>query len=220
MKRSYTTVFFDLDGTILDTCSSILGSLRITTRKVLGRVIPDEVLIAKVGQPLITQIESFTATPEERDAVLAAYRQHNEVNLNEKIQPFEGIGKTVDELRDAGFRTGVVTSKRRSIAESSLAYFGLRERFECLVGLEDTANHKPHPEPLFKAAELLRVPLVECVYVGDSPYDMQAAHAADIPCIGVTWGEFFSRPVLEAENPTILVDKPAEIPSALSRIVR
>ena len=193
--------------------------MRYATRKVLGRVIPDGVLVEKVGQPLIDQMIALADTPEQSEILLKVYRSHNERNLYENSKPFKGVPEMIAAVKTRGATLGVVTSKRRSIAGGSLAYYGLLDEFSCFVGLEDSEEHKPNPAPLIVAAKALEVPLSTCVYIGDSPYDIQAAQSAKIPCIGVTWGKFFSREILEAEQPQRLIDSPEELMDALHEIL-
>ncbi len=208
-------VLFDLDGTVLDTHDAILESLRYATRVVLGAPLPDEVLVAKVGQPLATQMRTFAPDPEVAEELLRVYRANNEQDLNVHIEPFPGIEQVFSALRAEGFTVGVVTSKRHALAESSLIHFGLRDYLACVNGMEDSAGHKPDPDPLIQVAQDLEVPLDRCLYIGDSPYDLQAARAAGIPSIGVTWGKFFSRAVLEPERPQRLIDSMDELLPAI-----
>ena len=213
------TVLFDMDGTLLDTFEPILISMRYATKKVLGRVIPDSVLVEGVGQPLVDQMVALADEPNQSDVLLKVYRAHNEQNLYENSKPFAGVAEMVAEVKALGAKVGVVTSKRHSIASGSLSYYGLLDQFDCFVGLEDSTEHKPNPEPLFVAANMLNVNISSCIYVGDSPYDMQAAQAAGIPHIAVTWGKFFSREILEAEHPQKLIDSPNELVKALYEIL-
>lgn len=215
---SRDVVLFDLDGTLLNTYDAILNSLRYATGKVLGAPLPDEELTLRVGQPLQTQIEHFTDDPAKQEEILLTYRADNEDDLNSGISPFPGIREAVERLRLRGFRCGVVTSKRHAVAQDSLEHFGLMELFDVLIGLEDSERHKPDPEPLLRGAEAMGAGLENCIYVGDSPYDLQAARAAGIPSVGVTYGVFFGRDVLEPEDPAQLVDDPASIPEACMAI--
>lgn len=213
MKRDI--VLFDLDGTVLDTHDAILASMRYATRTALGMEIPDEKLLSLVGQPLVTQMRCFAPDAGTASEMLVAYRTHNESNLNETISPFDGIDDVFCRLNAAGYTVGIVTSKRRALAEESLIHFGLRDQLALVNGMEDSVAHKPDAEPLIQAAKDLGVSLDRCLYVGDSPYDLQAARAAGIPSIGVTWGKFFSRPVLAAEHPANLIDSPDELFGAI-----
>ena len=53
------------------------------------------------------------------------------------------------------------------------------------------------------------------MYVGDSPYDLQAAHAANMPCVGVIWGKFFGRDILLEQMPSVLIASPEELVGAV-----
>lgn len=215
-QRCRDVVLFDLDGTVLDTYAAILDSLQYATRTVLGAALPDDELVSMVGQPLVTQMRVFAGGDEAlAQRLLVTYRAYNEAGLDDRIAPFAGVPEAFEALRAQGFTVGVVTSKRRGLAEQSLIHFGLCEGLACVRGVEDSTAHKPDPDPLLHAAEALGVDAGQCLYVGDSPFDIQAAHAADMPCVGVTWGKFFSRTQLEGERPSVLIDDPAELVGAV-----
>jgi pyrophosphatase PpaX len=73
------------------------------------------------------------------------------------------------------------------------------------VTLEDTTKHKPHPEPLLRGLELLgSIPKVRAAYVGDSPFDVEAAKAATLTSVAVSWGAF-SESTLRTAEPDHLV---------------
>ena len=91
----------------------------------------------------------------------------------------------------------------------------LERFFDVTVGAEDTERHKPHPEPLLAALDRLDADVEGAVYVGDSPFDVQAAKAAGIGSVAVTWGRIHSRERLEAEEPDAVVDTVEELLAAL-----
>ena len=91
-------VLFDLDGTVLDTHDAILDSMRFATQKVLNKTIPDEVLVAEVGQPLVTQMRTLAPDEETAQKLLGVYRARNEEDLDQKTKPFSGI-ETLEVLQ-------------------------------------------------------------------------------------------------------------------------
>jgi pyrophosphatase PpaX len=109
-------------------------------------------------------------------------------------------------LRDEGRRLGIVTAKRRATVELAFAKIPIAHLFETVVGGDETERHKPDPEPLLLALERLGARPEEAAYVGDAPFDVQAAKAAAVFAIGVTWGGIHSRERLEAEQPDALAD--------------
>lgn len=219
LKPKRDVALFDLDGTVLDTYAPILESMRYATKTVFGEALPDSKLVSMVGQPLVTQMQAFAAErgcgSEVADELTRVYREYNERDLDEKSFPFPGIPEAIASLKNAGFTVGVVTSKRAVLATKSLKAHGLFDAFACVNGAEDSTAHKPDPDPLLTAAKKLGVSPDRCVYVGDSPYDLQAAHAANMPCVGVTWGKFFGRDILLEQMPSVLIASPEELVGAV-----
>ena len=184
-------VLFDLDGTLVDSIELILASMRHATTEVLGEALPDRVLMHNVGVPLRVQMREFC--PERAEELLSSYRAHNEIVHDELLAEYPGIEAGLEELVSAGYRLAIVTSKSRPVAMRGLSRFGLEGYFEELVAYEDTAIHKPEPEPLLEAARRLGVPIDRCAYVGDSPHDMNAAIAAGAVPVAALWGPFRAR---------------------------
>jgi pyrophosphatase PpaX len=112
-------------------------------------------------------------------------------------------------LRDRGQRLGIVTAKRRATVDLAFAQLPLAHLFETIVGGDETERHKPDPAPLQLALERLAADPRDAAYVGDSPYDMQAARGAGLFAVGVTWGGIHGREVLtDAE---VIVDRAEEL---------
>lgn len=196
---------FDFDGTLVDTTEMIFQGMRHATTSVLGREdFSREELLANVGQPLPRQMELFDA--EKAELLLEAYRAHHEEHHDALIAEFPGVAEALSRLRAAGVRIVVVTSKRRRSVEMALEKFpGLDLVVDLFVTMEDTTKHKPHPEPLLKGLELMGdIPREEAVYVGDSPFDVQAAKAAGLTSVAVSWGAF-SEDTLREADPDYLV---------------
>lgn len=209
-----TAVLFDFDGTIVDTTDLIYRSMRYATSTVLGRDYPRETLLNGVGRPLSEQMKIFDA--ERADELLDVYRRHNEAHHDDFIQEFPGIEEALSRLREAGLELAVVTSKSRISVEQTLARFpGLGEVVDRFVTMEDTTEHKPNPEPLLKGLEILGAVSQEAAYVGDSPYDIAAAKAADLTSYGVSWGAFPHESLREAGPDYLFSDVDGVVESLL-----
>lgn len=208
-------VLFDFDGTILDTYDVILESMRFTMRTVLGKELDASTLMEKVGQPLAVQMMDFAGDEVERDELLSVYRGYNAEIHDSMVKPFDGVEKTLSELVDRGYPLGIVTSKRHSPALHGLKLFGLEVYFDCLVGADDCDTHKPEPGPLIYGAELLGVPVKNCIYVGDSPFDIQAGKRAGAVTVAALWG-MFSQARLRAEKPDFECEDIGEILTLLA----
>lgn len=184
-------VLYDNDGTLVDTHDLILASMRHTTKQVLGRGFPDETLMKGVGTPLSSQMLEFAEGDEAlAEEMLRVYREHNHAHHDDEISLFPGVECGLRRLREAGFGQGVVTAKLHALAQHGLEIVGVWDSLDCLVGPDDCPKAKPDPEPIVMAAGLLGCAPEECVYLGDSPYDMQAGIAAGCVTVAALWGMF------------------------------
>ncbi|MDP2183397.1 MAG: HAD-IA family hydrolase [Actinomycetota bacterium] len=201
-------VLFDLDGTLIDTVALILASMRHATEAVLGAALPDEVLMQGVGIPLDTQMRAIS--PDHAEELLLAYREHNWEVHDELIAEYPGTEEVLVELARRGLPMGIVTSKSRRVAMRGIERFNLARYFEVIVCSDDTEVHKPDPLPLELAADQLGVRLSQCAYVGDSPYDMQAALAGGAYAIAALWGASSAEEML-APGPDVALESIAEL---------
>jgi len=204
----FDPIVFDLDGTVVDTVELIVESFRYATRTVLGEVLPDEVITAGVGQPLMLQMERLSASHARE--LYDVYREYNHRRHDELIRGYEGVAEMLDGLRAAGRRLGIVTSKSRDTTEMAFRAVGLRERFDVVVTASDTSEHKPSPAPLLLCLGRLGATAERSLYVGDSPFDIVAGAAAGMATAAVAWG-VFGRESLLAAAPDFWLDQPGEL---------
>jgi pyrophosphatase PpaX len=209
----YPVVLFDLDGTVIDSGAIILASMRHAAKEVLGVEPSDEELMATVGGPgLDAQMRALS--PERVEELVAVYREHNEP-LHDRLVCCPGMDDVLVRLRDEGRRLGIVTAKRRQTVELAFASVPIGHLFETVVGGDETTRHKPDPEPLLLALERLGAAPADAAYVGDAPFDVEAAKAAGIFSVAVTWGGIHARERLEAHEPDVLVDSAEELLAVL-----
>jgi len=216
-------VFFDLDGTLVDTTDLILASCAHTFERHLGTVPPRAALVATFGRSLPEVLREVArgagvADPDaEAAAMLATYRAHNDAVHDELIRPFDGVEQMLATLHAAGLHLGVVTSKRERAARRGLARYGFEGAFEVTVFHDDTVLHKPHPEPLLAAAARAGVAPSASVYVGDSVHDVAAGRAAGMFTVAALWGPF-PRADLEAAGPAAVAALPADVPAIVASL--
>lgn len=202
-KPRWPIVLFDLDGTLANTIPLIVASYQYTFRKMFDIEVDETEAKSWIGRPLINFFEE--AYPERGAELTLVYREWNEAHIEELIESFDGAAELCDELTAAGLRVGVVTSKLRKTAKWTLELTGFGDNVELLVGMEDTEKHKPHPDPLLRALEMLDAIPEDAIYVGDAIFDIQAAQAAGMDVVAVTWGAG-EADALRAENPNHLVN--------------
>ncbi len=209
----FPVVLFDLDGTVIDSGAIILASMRHAAKEVLGVEPPDEELMAAVGGPGL-EAQMHALAPDLVDELVTVYRAHNEP-LHDELVCCPGMDDALVLLKDEGRRLGIVTAKRRTTVELAFAKIPIGHLFETVVGGDETTRHKPDPEPLLLALERLGARPEDAAYVGDAPFDVQAAKAAGIFAIAVSWGGIHARERLEVEEPDALVDTVEELLESL-----
>jgi pyrophosphatase PpaX len=205
----FPVVLFDLDGTVIDSGAIILASMRHAVKEVLGAEPPDELLMAAVGGPGL-EAQMHALAPDRVEELVTVYRAHNEP-LHDELLCCAGVDELLVRLKAEGRRLGIVTAKRRATVELAFNVLPLRELFETVVGGDETTAHKPDPAPLLLAAERMNVDPATCAYVGDSPFDIRAAKAAQMYAIAVTWGRIHDREKLVAEEPDAMADDAEEL---------
>jgi pyrophosphatase PpaX len=199
---SYRAVVFDLDGTVVDSVELIVVSFQHAIRVVLGREASYEEAIANVGRPLLEQMAMLS--PEHAEELVAVYREFNHREHDRMLTLYDGMLNLLHTLQLGGVRLGLVTSKSRFTTQMAFDLTGIESYFDEVVCADESPRNKPSPDPILLCLERLGVPPAEAAYVGDAPADIQAATAARVHAIGVTWG-VFSEETLLAEKPDILV---------------
>ncbi len=203
---------FDLDGTLIDTIPLIVASHRHAVQTVLGRDFSDEVLRSGIGRPLIDQMRVFDEAHAQE--LFDTYRVWNHANTAALLGRFDGVDKVLVQLVVAGALLGIATSKSRDAVDLAFSIQPPVVPFQTIVTIEDSSRHKPNPEPVLVAISRLGVEVSDAVYVGDAPYDIEAALAAGCGAVGVTWG-MATAAVLEASGAEAVAETPEELAAIL-----
>lgn len=219
-----SAVLFDLDGTLLDTVQDIALALNRTmlehgcdsladgdVRRMIGRGSPILIERALASQGVAFD-EAIQAAMVER--FFHHYGALEEMN-EDRAQPFAGASELLVILHDAGLRTAVVTNKQHRFAAALLERLGLSAWIDVVVGGDTCARRKPDPQPLLFACEALHVPPSDSLIVGDSVNDVQAARAAGIPVVCVSYGYNEGRDPRTLDCDA-LIDSLAEVPALLN----
>jgi pyrophosphatase PpaX len=209
----FPVVLFDLDGTLVDSGWMILASFQHATRAVLDREIPDEVLLAGVGSAgLVEQMRTFDE--QRADELVDVYRSHY-APLHDELEAFPGVVELLETLHAEGRKTGIVTAKRRDIVDLAFAKVPIAPYIDVVVGSDEAARGKPHPDPILLALARLGAEPRQAAFVGDAPFDIAAGNAAGVFTIAVTWGRIHPFERVEAEEPDAIVSTVEELRALL-----
>ncbi len=201
----YSTVLFDLDGTLIDSIELILESYRHTMRVHRGDAMSDALWLEGLGTPLRVQFRSFTDDPAEIEAMIATYREWNLANHDAMVRAYPGALDTVKGLKRAGARLGIVTSKNDRGLARGLSLCGFDGLFDSLVTCDTLPESKPDPAPVHACLRQLGTEPREALFVGDSPHDIAAGRSAGTHTAACLWGPF-ERSRIEQERPTWWLD--------------
>jgi phosphonatase-like hydrolase len=130
-----------------------------------------------------------------------------------QIEEMPGATGCLRQLEAEGWRIAMASGFPRVVGRAILDRFGWRYPVICD---EDVAEHRPAPDPVLRACEILGVPAAETVVVGDTPQDVLSARAAGACSIAVTTGKF-TRTELAEHHPTHVLAALAELPALLAR---
>jgi len=207
----YDAIFFDLDGTVVDSLQDIVDAVNHTMDHFgLPRYTPEQ-LKPHLGWGVGHLMHSILPdAPEARvEEVLAHYRPYYALHAGDKSQPFDGILPMMARLKGDALALAILSNKPDAAVQPLAKRF-----FSGLVSLSvgelEGVRRKPHPDMLESAARELGLDLRRCLYVGDSEVDIDTAANAGIDCACVTWG-FRTREQLLAAGARHIFDTPAEL---------
>ncbi len=184
-------VFFDLDGTLIDSRADLAAAVN-TTRETLGlKPIPLETAVSFVGNGARYLLEhSIPEITGRFDEVWPLYRENYRKHMLDTATLYPGVAETLAKLHDAGWRLGVVTNKPNFATHAILEHFGFTKYFgSAVVGGGDCEKMKPFTMPLLKAAELAGHTLCANDWmVGDNWTDMDCGNSAGIKTAFCTFG--------------------------------
>lgn len=178
-----------MDGTLLD--SEKLWDVAVRELSVqLGGVMTDETRHALVGSagPAALQIIFASVGREPTPAALTTATAWLENRVTELfargIDWRPGAATALATVRAAGLRTALVTNTQRRLTEVALDTLD-RAHFDVTVCGDEVVRSKPAPDPYRRAAELLDVPIGNCLAIEDSPTGVAAAEAAGCAVLAV-----------------------------------
>ncbi|MBQ8024473.1 MAG: HAD-IA family hydrolase [Succinivibrio sp.] len=189
----YEAVLFDLDGTLLDTALDIMNACNHTLVKYGYKALDEKLLRTKVTAGMREMLklgvpkekhESSGIETYMRDEFASFYKEH----ICDCTKAFLGIPELIKELSQNHIKTAVITNKYYDMATKVLAKFPFAKDFSLVLGCDSLTHSKPHPEPILKALELLKVEADAALYVGDHLNDIKAANAAHCDSVAVLWG--------------------------------
>ena len=206
----FDTILFDLDGTLTDSGLGITKAVQYALGQMGYEVPPRESLFTFIGPPLHRSFQRQYGMDEA--TAVEAVRQfrvyYNQMGGILENEVYAGVRELLRDLKQAGKRLMIATSKPQAAAELVMHHFGLDEYVpEIIGGTDDTRNTKG--KVIAYALREFGVDPEAAVMVGDREHDILGAAENGIPAIGITWG-YGDRAELEGAGAKAVFDTPGE----------
>lgn len=214
----WNTIIFDLDGTLTDSQAGITNSVAYALSH-FGIREEHPQLLKFVGPPLHESFREYYGFNQEQiDQGVVKFREYFNAKGWLENAPYPGVEALLRELKAAGLRLMVATSKPEEFALRILEHFHLAEYFDGICGapMDEQAGAR-------KAAVLRRALTASAaagggaaVMVGDRRQDVMGAHEVGVPCIGVLYG-YGDREELESAGAEFIAEDLGDLQRILLR---
>jgi len=205
-------VMIDLDGTLIHTAPDLAACANRMLAD-LGRApAPVETVMTWIGNGVPRLVKraltgQMMAEPEAAlfDKALAIFQQHYLAHVSDLSRPFAGVVAGLDRLKARGFHLACITNKAEAFTLPLLRNLDLYKYFELVLSGDSLPKQKPDPLPLRHACQHFGITPEHGMLIGDSSNDVEAARAAGMPVICVTYGYNHGHDI-RASHPDAVVD--------------
>ncbi len=215
----YSTVIFDLDGTLLNTLEDLCDSVNYALTQYNMPVRTLEEVRHFVGNGVEKLMQR--AVPDGKDNplfedVFSCFKKYYLVHCNDKTGPYPHIMELLKALSEKKIHMAIVSNKYdAAVKELNDLYFS--DYISVAIGESAGVRKKPAPDTVEAAIRELGVAKESCIYVGDSEVDHQTAQNSGLKCISCLWGFRTKEELLEAgAGENIFVTDPMQIIEAIN----
>ena len=207
----YDSILFDLDGTLTDSGLGITKAVQYALGQMGFEVPPREALFSFIGPPLHTSFQRHYGMDEEtsREAVRQFRVYYNQMGGILENEVYECVRELLRDLKMAGKRLVIATSKPQAAAELVMHHFGLDEFVPEIIGGTDDPRRNTKGKVIGWALRENGSDPKTAIMVGDREHDIHGAAENGIPAIGITWG-YGDRAELENAGAKAVFDTPRE----------
>ena len=181
--KEYELYVFDFDNTLFDTRRGISSILNHALPSV-GRTYDDSRFPEFVGMTMEQMFDKFVGDESKRETFYEKFKEieHSDAYLD--AEPFPETAEVLEELYRRGKSVAIASGKYRYKIVKLMEIHGMSALTpEVISGYEDTARHKPEPDPILNAISRFDVPKEDIVYIGDSPHDAVASERAGVDSV-------------------------------------
>lgn len=203
-------LFFDLDGTIIDSAPGIFKSISYALDKMGVEDISLEEKNSFVGPPLVDSFERLGFTRTEAETAVKFYREYYSAGGLYLVDPYEGIIDSLDKLAQDN-SIYIATSKPEQFAKMILEKLQINHYFNGIYGASMDSSRASKDKVLAYAVANANVrSLSQAVMIGDREHDILGAHHVGLESIGVLYG-YGSMAELQEAGATMIVEQPVDL---------
>ncbi|WP_309386615.1 HAD family hydrolase [Cerasicoccus frondis] len=200
MRTDIKTVFFDLDGTLIDHFMCIYRCYKYAVEKMELPPVSYEKVRATVGGSVKITMGRLIGT-ERAEEGERLFREHFEEIMLEDLYPLPGAEWLLQQLKEKGVQTAVFTNKHGVGARKILTHLGYDQLLDAMIGTYDTPWRKPEPEFTQYALEQLKADPATAIMIGDSPFDVLAGKVGGMRTYVVATGSHSVEELAENDPP-------------------
>ncbi len=206
MTKKYDTVFFDLDGTIIDSGEGVSNSVLYALLK-FGIKETKENALKFIGPPLANSFKEFYGFSDEKATQgIEIYREYYREKGIFECYLYDGIVGLLEKLKENGYKVVLCTSKPEKYAHQILEHFGIMKYFDFACGATMDERTRATKDDVMKYAfDSSHANKNATIMVGDRMFDINSANKFGIDSIGVTFG-YGSREELENAGATYVFE--------------
>jgi phosphoglycolate phosphatase len=182
------TLFFDLDGTLIDSAVGITRCVAYSLERMGHPGLPETELRGWIGPALRVSYAKLFDSAADVERAVELYRERFEIEGWREHTIYAGIGEAVEAVHAAGHRLAVVTAKNEPHARKIVTTLPFGHRFEDIIGATPDGRLSHKPELIAEALARLDLRAGHCVMIGDRHMDIEGALHHRMRGIGVLWG--------------------------------
>jgi HAD superfamily hydrolase (TIGR01509 family) len=210
-------IIFDVDGTLVDSNELHAEAWRRAFREA-GHPIPIEAIREHIGKGGDLLVPDLLDAEGMRSSARKIRQRRKEIfsrTLLPKVRPFPGVRESLESLRELGIRMLLASSAPTAEVRGHVRTLGIGDLIDGWTSSSDVTFSKPSPEIFQAALDQIEAPKSRTLIVGDTPYDILAAHRASTPIAAVRCGGF---PDARLEKAEWIFDDVPEIVKRIDQI--
>ena len=188
MSTQKKLIIFDMDGTLVDSSTTIVNAINYVRSKLNLVALEKELILEKVNDPALNpalffyEVEEFSTEQEEW------FSEYYTLNHEKELELYPEIDKLLKELKESGYLLAIATNAYRGSTLQSLGHLKVLEYFSSIACYDDVGRGKPAPDMLEKNLEDLKLDVKDAIFIGDSERDLMAAETLKMDYIMINWG--------------------------------